>query len=185
MRWRVSSRQNSVEQLFCLNPAAVSNSHFHQSFLKHLFWPRCLVFCFKRACFHFQCMELQCYIHPLSSILNGLRSGRYRERKCHRFVPKKKNWFIPFSHLGWKRIGGGDDDLVPHGVLEYLRARFLNHVGVSSSHKYFLCVRVYLLYRRLFGITVVLATELSKILVFFGHKKNITVVGDTKVILYR
>ncbi|CAF98330.1 unnamed protein product, partial [Tetraodon nigroviridis] len=30
--------------------------------------------------FHFQCMELQCYIHPLSSILNGLRSGRYRER---------------------------------------------------------------------------------------------------------
>lgn len=28
-----------------------------------------------------QCMELQCYIYPLSSILNGLRSGRYRERK--------------------------------------------------------------------------------------------------------
>ncbi|KAM9854963.1 circadian-associated transcriptional repressor isoform 2-T2 [Aulostomus maculatus] len=27
-----------------------------------------------------KCMELQCYIHPLSSILNGLRSGRYRER---------------------------------------------------------------------------------------------------------
>nr|XP_040024749.1 circadian-associated transcriptional repressor-like [Gasterosteus aculeatus aculeatus]XP_040024750.1 circadian-associated transcriptional repressor-like [Gasterosteus aculeatus aculeatus]XP_040024751.1 circadian-associated transcriptional repressor-like [Gasterosteus aculeatus aculeatus]XP_040024752.1 circadian-associated transcriptional repressor-like [Gasterosteus aculeatus aculeatus]XP_040024753.1 circadian-associated transcriptional repressor-like [Gasterosteus aculeatus aculeatus]XP_04 len=25
-------------------------------------------------------MELQCYIHPLSSILNGLRLGRYRER---------------------------------------------------------------------------------------------------------
>ncbi|XP_053742565.1 circadian-associated transcriptional repressor [Synchiropus splendidus] len=27
-----------------------------------------------------KCVELQCYIHPLSSILNGLRSGRYRER---------------------------------------------------------------------------------------------------------
>ncbi|XP_041650934.1 circadian-associated transcriptional repressor [Cheilinus undulatus] len=27
-----------------------------------------------------KCMELQCYIHPLSLILNGLRSGRYRER---------------------------------------------------------------------------------------------------------
>ncbi|KAM4733330.1 uncharacterized protein ciartb isoform 1-T2 [Anableps anableps] len=27
-----------------------------------------------------KCMELQCYIHPLSSILNGLRSGRYKER---------------------------------------------------------------------------------------------------------
>ncbi|XP_056455007.1 WAS/WASL-interacting protein family member 2 isoform X1 [Gadus chalcogrammus] len=26
-----------------------------------------------------KCMALQCYIHPLSSILNGLRSGRYRE----------------------------------------------------------------------------------------------------------
>ncbi|XP_029010175.1 circadian-associated transcriptional repressor [Betta splendens] len=30
--------------------------------------------------FSSKCMELQCYIHPLSSILNGLRSGRYRER---------------------------------------------------------------------------------------------------------
>ncbi|KAM4554075.1 uncharacterized protein ciartb [Fundulus diaphanus] len=27
-----------------------------------------------------KCVELQCYIHPLSSILNGLRSGRYKER---------------------------------------------------------------------------------------------------------
>ncbi|XP_029952449.1 circadian-associated transcriptional repressor [Salarias fasciatus] len=27
-----------------------------------------------------KCMELQCYIDPLSSILNGLRSGRYKER---------------------------------------------------------------------------------------------------------
>ncbi|KAG7521862.1 circadian-associated transcriptional repressor-like [Solea senegalensis] len=27
-----------------------------------------------------KCMDLQCYIHPLSLILNGLRSGRYRER---------------------------------------------------------------------------------------------------------
>ncbi|XP_056138648.1 uncharacterized protein LOC130114768 [Lampris incognitus] len=27
-----------------------------------------------------KCIELQCYIHPLSSILNGLRSGRYRQR---------------------------------------------------------------------------------------------------------
>ncbi|KAM9754268.1 uncharacterized protein ciartb [Menidia menidia] len=27
-----------------------------------------------------KCMELQCYIHPLSSILNGLRSGRYKEK---------------------------------------------------------------------------------------------------------
>lgn len=27
-----------------------------------------------------KCTELQCYIHPLSLILNGLRSGRYRER---------------------------------------------------------------------------------------------------------
>ncbi|KAG7242770.1 hypothetical protein INR49_020145 [Caranx melampygus] len=26
------------------------------------------------------CMELQCYIHPLSSILRGLKSGRYSER---------------------------------------------------------------------------------------------------------
>ncbi|XP_034444266.1 circadian-associated transcriptional repressor [Hippoglossus hippoglossus] len=30
--------------------------------------------------FSSKCMELQCYIHPLSLILNGLRSGRYRER---------------------------------------------------------------------------------------------------------
>ncbi|KAM9377951.1 uncharacterized protein ciartb [Pholidichthys leucotaenia] len=30
--------------------------------------------------FRSKCMALQCYIHPLSSILNGLRSGRYRER---------------------------------------------------------------------------------------------------------
>ncbi|KAK5867364.1 hypothetical protein PBY51_011864 [Eleginops maclovinus] len=34
----------------------------------------------KNQIFHRKCMELQCYIHPLSSILNGLRSGRYRER---------------------------------------------------------------------------------------------------------
>uniref|UniRef100_UPI003AAB8135 uncharacterized protein n=1 Tax=Centroberyx gerrardi TaxID=166262 RepID=UPI003AAB8135 len=27
-----------------------------------------------------KCTELQCYIHPLSSILTGLRSGRYRQR---------------------------------------------------------------------------------------------------------
>ncbi|KAE8296281.1 Circadian-associated transcriptional repressor ChIP-derived repressor of network oscillator [Larimichthys crocea] len=34
----------------------------------------------KSRVFSRKCMELQCYIHPLSSILNGLRSGRYRER---------------------------------------------------------------------------------------------------------
>ncbi|KAK9516656.1 hypothetical protein VZT92_024575 [Zoarces viviparus] len=34
----------------------------------------------KNRIFRRKCMELQCYIHPLSSILNGLRSGRYRER---------------------------------------------------------------------------------------------------------
>uniref|UniRef100_UPI0037E8E829 circadian-associated transcriptional repressor n=1 Tax=Semicossyphus pulcher TaxID=241346 RepID=UPI0037E8E829 len=34
----------------------------------------------KKRLFSRKCMELQCYIHPLSSILNGLRSGRYRER---------------------------------------------------------------------------------------------------------
>ncbi|XP_059190266.1 uncharacterized protein LOC131972635 [Centropristis striata] len=34
----------------------------------------------KNRIFSRKCMELQCYIHPLSSILNGLRSGRYRER---------------------------------------------------------------------------------------------------------
>ncbi|KAM8890875.1 uncharacterized protein ciartb isoform 1-T2 [Spinachia spinachia] len=34
----------------------------------------------KNQLFKRKCMELQCYIHPLSSILNGLRSGRYRER---------------------------------------------------------------------------------------------------------
>ncbi|XP_034391616.1 circadian-associated transcriptional repressor [Cyclopterus lumpus] len=34
----------------------------------------------KNQMFRRKCMELQCYIHPLSSILNGLRSGRYRER---------------------------------------------------------------------------------------------------------
>ncbi|XP_070764015.1 circadian-associated transcriptional repressor [Enoplosus armatus] len=34
----------------------------------------------KNRIFSSKCMELQCYIHPLSSILNGLRSGRYRER---------------------------------------------------------------------------------------------------------
>ncbi|XP_068169383.1 uncharacterized protein [Antennarius striatus] len=34
----------------------------------------------KNQMFSRKCMELQCYIHPLSSILNGLRSGRYRER---------------------------------------------------------------------------------------------------------
>ncbi|XP_059402737.1 circadian-associated transcriptional repressor-like [Carassius carassius] len=34
----------------------------------------------KDRLFACKCFELQCYIHPLSSILNGLRSGRYRER---------------------------------------------------------------------------------------------------------
>ncbi|KAM4618959.1 uncharacterized protein ciartb isoform 1-T2 [Polymixia lowei] len=34
----------------------------------------------KEHIFSSKCLELQCYIHPLSSILNGLRSGRYRER---------------------------------------------------------------------------------------------------------
>ncbi|KAM8751459.1 uncharacterized protein ciartb [Acanthopagrus schlegelii] len=34
----------------------------------------------KNRLFSRKCTELQCYIHPLSSILNGLRSGRYRER---------------------------------------------------------------------------------------------------------
>ncbi|XP_016115313.1 circadian-associated transcriptional repressor-like [Sinocyclocheilus grahami] len=34
----------------------------------------------KDGLFACKCLELQCYIHPLSSILNGLRSGRYRER---------------------------------------------------------------------------------------------------------
>ncbi|KAI3371295.1 hypothetical protein L3Q82_023912 [Scortum barcoo] len=34
----------------------------------------------KNQVFSSKCKELQCYIHPLSSILNGLRSGRYRER---------------------------------------------------------------------------------------------------------
>ncbi|XP_069018933.1 circadian-associated transcriptional repressor [Embiotoca jacksoni] len=34
----------------------------------------------KDRIFRTKCMELQCYIHPLSSILNGLRSGRYKER---------------------------------------------------------------------------------------------------------
>uniref|UniRef100_A0A1A8MVQ1 Chromosome 1 open reading frame 51 n=1 Tax=Nothobranchius pienaari TaxID=704102 RepID=A0A1A8MVQ1_9TELE len=34
----------------------------------------------KDQIFSRKCMELQCYIHPLSSILNGLRSGRYKER---------------------------------------------------------------------------------------------------------
>ncbi|KAG5848781.1 hypothetical protein ANANG_G00103060 [Anguilla anguilla] len=29
---------------------------------------------------HYKCRELQCYILPLTSILNGLQSGRYRER---------------------------------------------------------------------------------------------------------
>lgn len=84
---------------------------------------------------------------------------------------------------GGNKSGGGDDLVARPGVLEYLRARFLSHVGVSSSHKYFLCVRVSLLYRSLFGVTVVLATQLSKIP--FCHKKNLTVVGDTKVILHR
>ncbi|TNN86888.1 Circadian-associated transcriptional repressor [Liparis tanakae] len=34
----------------------------------------------KNQMFRRKCMELQCYIQPLSTILNGLRSGRYRER---------------------------------------------------------------------------------------------------------
>ncbi|XP_061677532.1 circadian-associated transcriptional repressor [Syngnathoides biaculeatus] len=34
----------------------------------------------KERLFTRKCIELQCYIQPLSSILNGLRSGRYRER---------------------------------------------------------------------------------------------------------
>ncbi|XP_029992978.1 uncharacterized protein ciartb [Sphaeramia orbicularis] len=34
----------------------------------------------KDQLFTSKCLELQCYIHPLSLILNGLRSGRYRER---------------------------------------------------------------------------------------------------------
>ncbi|XP_066557896.1 circadian-associated transcriptional repressor [Amia ocellicauda] len=34
----------------------------------------------KDEMFAHKCMELQCYIHPLSAILNGLQSGRYRQR---------------------------------------------------------------------------------------------------------
>ncbi|XP_047451919.1 circadian-associated transcriptional repressor [Mugil cephalus] len=34
----------------------------------------------KDRIFSRKCLELQCYIHPLSAILNGLRSGRYKER---------------------------------------------------------------------------------------------------------
>ncbi|XP_028287145.1 circadian-associated transcriptional repressor [Parambassis ranga] len=34
----------------------------------------------KDRIFSRKCMELQCYINPLSAILNGLRSGRYKER---------------------------------------------------------------------------------------------------------
>ncbi|KAF7663230.1 hypothetical protein LDENG_00216080 [Lucifuga dentata] len=34
----------------------------------------------KDRVFTSKCMKLQCYIHPLSIILNGLRSGRYKER---------------------------------------------------------------------------------------------------------
>lgn len=34
----------------------------------------------RKRLFSRKCMELQCYIHPLSLILNGLRTGRYRER---------------------------------------------------------------------------------------------------------
>ncbi|XP_028307247.1 circadian-associated transcriptional repressor [Gouania willdenowi] len=34
----------------------------------------------KDRLFSRKCLELQCYIHPLSSILSGLQSGRYRER---------------------------------------------------------------------------------------------------------
>ncbi|XP_068596028.1 circadian-associated transcriptional repressor [Brachionichthys hirsutus] len=34
----------------------------------------------KNQIFSRKCVELQCYVHPLSSILNGLRSGRYRQR---------------------------------------------------------------------------------------------------------
>ncbi|XP_037538847.1 circadian-associated transcriptional repressor [Nematolebias whitei] len=41
---------------------------------------RQLILSEKDHIFRSKCMELQCYIHPLSSILNGLRSGRYKER---------------------------------------------------------------------------------------------------------
>ncbi|XP_061577788.1 circadian-associated transcriptional repressor [Cololabis saira] len=34
----------------------------------------------KDRIFSSKCLELQCYIHPLSSILHGLRSGRYKQR---------------------------------------------------------------------------------------------------------
>lgn len=61
------------------------------------------------------------------------------------YFKKKKVVSISFSDLRWKQIRG-DDDLVAYRVLQYLRARFLNHVGVWSSHKYFLCVHGYVFY---------------------------------------
>ena len=49
--------------------------------------------------FFSQCMALQCYIHPLSSILNGLRSGRYRERKSAVAFFSSCSPHMPF-HIG-------------------------------------------------------------------------------------
>lgn len=76
-------------------------------------------------------------------------------------------------------VQGGDHRV--HCVLEILRGRFLNHVGVSSSHKYFLCVCM--------GISFI-----QELILYYGCLSNrdsfyllkhLTVVGDTNEILYR
>lgn len=132
----------------------------------------------------FQCMELQCYIHPLSLILNGLRSGRYRERKS--VISSFFFLFLPFSVFVFRKISVDLHSLtrpfltwanVFHNLslsvslcsclshshvsekktidwidnvplcMEYVSLRSENEmsetcivVGLSSNHKYFLCV---------------------------------------------
>lgn len=70
-----------------------------------------------------------------------------------------------------------------HCVLEYLRARFLNHVGVSSSHKYFLCVHGYIFYAGAYLLSRCLSNRAFFFNFFFIMIS--TLVGNTNVVLYR
>lgn len=72
---------NHVEQLLYWNEQQCAEASLKSAFQKVFKHVLTEISATNESYFHFQCMELQCYIHPLSSILNGLRSGRYRERK--------------------------------------------------------------------------------------------------------
>lgn len=88
-----------------------------------------------------QCAELQCYILPLAAILNKLRAGRYRDRKWATLRT------LPTQH-GSRRSASpatrADNRRETEKAALFRTSVTCNigRVGVSSSHKYFLCVCV-------------------------------------------